>query len=236
MFKTLFQIILFIAISVFSQSVSAEESVALQCGDNAVEMLINKPAGSVPTAAVVYTHGLIVEKIGRRAAAAKGYDVGEFTAAFARAGYLALAPLRDPFTDGVACLGAVLRYLQTVFSIGRERVIVAGFSKGGDVTLEFAINHSGLAGVVLMSPAISTAINAEDVRSVSAPLLVTLGQRDPEMLRSAVLGRLVPALRKQGKMVELYSEFDGDHRWFWKVRPDHWDKVIAFSKRVLPLN
>ena len=209
----------------------AVEFVPLRCGEDEVSAIIAHPSAS-PAGGVVYTHGFIVEKIGWKAARQRGYDVSAFVDAFAREGYVAIAPVRTTETSGIDCIRAAIDLLQDTLAIPRERVVAAGFSRGGGITLQFALTQREVQAYILMSPAIPSHLNERELGKMGAPTLITLGARDPATIRSSVLERLVPALQKQKREVEVHSQFDGDHRWFWQIRPEYWSKISAFLKRV----
>src|SRR3990172_7975710 len=58
------------------------------------QALLCRPRGTGPFPAVVYNHGLIVDRVGYERAARRGYDLDGICGALAADGFLAFAPIR----------------------------------------------------------------------------------------------------------------------------------------------
>ncbi len=143
----------------------------------AVKALLGIPDGIVKAPGVVYSHGTLVRRMGYEAAKSKGYDVADYVEALNKAGYVALAPVRDEgvlpdpnnarkgsvgkeprpsllagIEQGIASLRAAVTYLRK-HPTATGKVGAIGFSEGGLVTLWSLLNGLDANAAVLMSPA-----------------------------------------------------------------------------------
>ena len=121
-----------------------------------IEALYRHPGGD-RRPAVIYNHGKEVELKGYAAAAASGYDVADFVDQLARDGYVALAPLRPSkvtrFSDWREMIVQGIAFLKAQPGVDPNRIYMIGFSKGGLLSLQVAIEEDrDLAGLILMSP------------------------------------------------------------------------------------
>jgi dienelactone hydrolase len=221
------------------------EWLTLETELGGIDALFRHPAPSELRGAVIYNHGAIVESLGYEATAAEGYDVDDFVAAIADAGYAALAPMRgSAYQLGDGVVGAAVDYLRSRDDVDGDRIFLIGFSKGGLVTFYHAAPLDNLAGVVLMSPAIGTGSWSSesdmdsylnglgiDLEAIDARVMFTLGDADPSSIRTNVRDYLVPRLASLDVDVDLPDDYPGDHRSFWVVRDEHWPDVVAFLNR-----
>jgi len=142
-----------------------------------VRALLGIPDGISKAPGVVYSHGTFVRRLGYDAAKAKGYDVADYVEALNKAGFVALAPIRDegvlpdPFNarrgevgreskpsikagmeQGIASLQAAVAFLRE-HPTATGKVGGIGFSEGGLVTLWSLLRKLDTNAAVLMSPA-----------------------------------------------------------------------------------
>lgn len=129
--------------------------------------------------AVIYNHGSSVRKFGYRDSVNRGYDVKDFVRALAKAGYVALAPLRkhkrlpsrkgppgdvvfkmpseewtDAVEEGLRAISTSIGFLKKQPNVAVEKIGVIGFSEGGLITIFSAFEHNDLRAVVLIAPAL----------------------------------------------------------------------------------
>ena len=227
--RHLYRILMLVVLWTFCLPAFAEPIlIRLESGHQAILSRPTKP----PVTAGIYVHGLIVEKIGAKASAEKGYDVAAFVKAFAEASMIGIAPLREAGSSAGSGIRESLRYLHAQHGLPKERVYLVGFSRGGALVLEHleSVGHTG--PVALLSPALPKSFSFTPNSPVKIPILITLGDRDPSSIRNGVPERLIPALKSSGAQVTLKDSYPGDHRWFWKVQPKHWPEVVAFAKSL----
>ncbi|NQU57372.1 MAG: dienelactone hydrolase family protein [Rhodospirillales bacterium] len=247
---------IFLALTLFVSCVSysavAETSwVQFQVGGDTVKALIALPSGQGPHAAVIYNHGSVVREKGYKSASARGYDPADYVQALADAGYVGLAPIREHLTSsnyrtavigGVETVKATIRYLKGRSEVKKTRIGAIGFSEGGLVTLWSAIEGAELSAIVLMSPAtiqeagdkqLKVAASTPHLARLTMPLLLTVGTNDNRSIRKVTERRLIPNMEKLGMEFTYKTDYPGDHKWFWKVRPDHFGDVIAFLAKHL---
>ncbi|MBC8158716.1 MAG: dienelactone hydrolase family protein [Alphaproteobacteria bacterium] len=168
--------VLFAAWFLMVSSALAVDWVGLDVVGTKVRAIIAMPEGAGPHPAVIFNHGTGVRHHGFEGSKSMGQmDVGTFTDALAKQGYVALAPIR-PFKSymayverggtvgsgsdwaevverGIDTVKTALAYLQARGDVRKDRIGVVGFSEGGNVTLWTVSETPGFAAVVLMSPA-----------------------------------------------------------------------------------
>lgn len=129
--------------------------------------------------AIIYNHGSSVRKFGYRDSVNRGYDVKDFVRALAKAGYVAVAPLRkhkrlpsrkgppgdvvfkmpaeewtDAVEEGLGAISASIGFLKKQPNVADDRIGIIGFSEGGLITIFSAFEHNDLRAVVLIAPAL----------------------------------------------------------------------------------
>jgi len=204
-------------------------SVKYSHENQAFEALYKHPEPGSLSPAVIYIHGAIVER-GYKEIARQGYDVRDFLHALTDSGYAAIVPLRGTATDAEALLGiqGALDFLKDQSDIETDKIAIMGFSKGGRLALE-SLDKNYYQAAVIMSPGISGfSENLSDL----PPLLLTAGQRDPASIVKAVES-FCDNIAEFKNPVECRTDYPGNHQWFWKVRPDHWQDVETFLGRHL---
>lgn len=207
-----------------------------------LEVLVSKPRTSGPHPAVVYHHGQIVQDKGRAAAAEAGYEVGDFVQALARAGYVGVAPLRPAgFQHSSDFAAGILSFLRSDETIDPDRVAMIGFSRGGAVLLQVLLERKVWGtlrprAAVFMSPALSEVPGPEELEELSPRVLITLGERDPASIQEKARDGLLAQLHAAKGVIPSIGIYEGDHRWFWKVRPKYWRDIRAFLKDAFEPN
>jgi len=190
-----------------------------------------RPAGTGPFAGVLYSHG------GRQGAV--GGDLQGTCAALADAGYLAHARRRIDEDHMPLQLADALVGLDTLLAhpdldIGRVGII--GFSRGGLLTLQMAVDRPSVVhAVVLMAPAHglrSMEATLEDVTAVDDPVLVLVAENDVfQADHVAIAHDVEAALVAAGKDVHLvvYPPYQRDgHALFFEVQDPYWSDLLAF--------
>lgn len=142
-----------------------------------VKALLGVPDGVTNAPGVVYSHGSKVRRQGYEASKKGGYDVADWVEALNKAGYVAIAPVRDSgvlpnplsarkgdvgnessdsmiqgLEQGIASLQAATALLKA-HPTATGKVGALGFSEGGLVTTWAAIRGLDADALVLMSPA-----------------------------------------------------------------------------------
>ena len=202
--------------------------------------------------AVIYVHGAIVRTAGYDKAADAGYDVADFTRAFAQAGFVALAPLRviandgangdDIVAEGLSSVLAASAALRARDDVDPQRISVAGFSEGGLIALWALARMPDLRSGVVMSPAsmdgrrgraatlgFATFLKDGAVKAIRAPLLLTVGEEEPRSMRRRT-DRLAETLIKSYKRFRYIHTYRGNHRWFRQPQPEVMADIVAFLK------
>ncbi|MBI4399259.1 dienelactone hydrolase family protein [Candidatus Micrarchaeota archaeon] len=208
------------------------EWVTLETADGTIRALYFHPHPGKRLPAVIYNHGVFVEQYGYEQAAAQGYDVKDFVQALGDGGYAALAPIR-PESNDLSSVDSAFDFLKDQKDVDGEKIIMIGFSKGGVFTLKKAIeNPPGLKGIVLLAPAIAGDEIATELFSglnnVTVPVYVGLGKNEPNKAIVENVNKLIPQLKNLGKDVRYKTDYPGDHKWFYEVRPEYWDDVRSF--------
>lgn len=141
-----------------------------------IKALLGVPDGAAKAPSVIYSHGTFVRRVGYEDAKTGGYDIRDYVDAIVKAGYVALAPVRDihplsssrvrpgemtnqtrqewieSIDQGIASVVAGIRFLASHDRVSGPIGLI-GFSEGGLVTLWAAIEGADAKALVLMSPA-----------------------------------------------------------------------------------
>ncbi|MCP5368807.1 MAG: dienelactone hydrolase family protein [Hyphomicrobiales bacterium] len=191
-------------------------------GGTAGRAMVCKPEGAGPFPAVVYNHGLIVDRDGLSAASGKGYDMAGMCRALAGEGILAFFPvrasglghLRNHLTEVEAALEAV----RARPDVDPNRVVLAGFSRGGLLTMVAAARGASARAFVIMAPAPGRGMFDRVVpraAGIAAPVLVMVEAGDSADIRGNV-DSLEAALRG-GRVPHRVIRYDrgGGHKLFY---------------------
>jgi len=189
------------------------------------------PENATDLPGVLYNHGGLGDAIGG--------DLEGTCRALAEAGYVGYAKKRRETESMEGHLDDVytgLDALQSHPSVNADRIAIIGFSRGGLLTLQAAIERpTSFEGIVVMAPApgadgqFSSVLDTID--TVQAPFLVLVSENDTVHAEHVDLAEsLVEALESAGSSVEyiLYPPYGDDgHELFFKV-DDYWPDVTAF--------
>lgn len=190
-----------------------------------------RPQGQGPFPAVLYNHGGLGDAIGG--------DLEGTCQALADQGFLAHAEKRPETVSLEGHLDEVLHALETLrrnTDADTDRIGIMGFSRGGLLTLQAAIERpDDINAIVLFAPAPGK--NAlektlESVASITAPVRIYVAANDLYQADHVQLAKDVEvALSAAHKDVELiiYPEFGNDgHELFFEVTDLYWLNVLAF--------
>ena len=195
-----------------------------------------RPGGPGPFPGVLYSHG------GRQGAV--GGDLEGTCEALADAGYLAHSKRRiDEDNMGLQLVDALVG-LDTLLAhpdLDTDRVGIIGFSRGGLLTLQMAVERpDDVHAAVLMAPAHGVYTmdrTLEDTTPVDDPILVLVSEND--LIQSdhvAIAHDVEVALTDAGKAVRLiiYPPYHQDgHELFFLVQEPYWPDLVAFLDRQL---
>jgi dienelactone hydrolase len=216
-------------------------SFAVKDGER--QAIICRPKGNGPFPAVVYNHGSIVDANGVDGAAERGNDLTGICAAFAKEGYLAFLPIREPYPMGRKWMnyrdsykGIVARavdHVKTRPDVDSSRVALVGFSMGGLSSLMAAPARGDLRAIALLAPASGRGRFREGVAragEIQAPVLLMIESHDEFRVIRHGVKKLENALREAGKEVRLirYNR-GGGHQLFWSV-DYYWKDLADFLK------
>ena len=189
------------------------------------------PAGTGPFPGVSYNHGGLGGQIGG--------DLEGTCRGLAEAGYVAYSKKRrdsvpldghlDDVRDGVDALRAAAR-------VDVSRLAIVGFSRGGLLTLQAALEWpSEWNAVVLMAPAPgnnSMDLTLQDVSALAAPVLIQVSENDLfQADHVQIVEDVKAALDAAGKEYtsHLYPAYGDDgHELFWEVQEPYWSDLLDF--------
>ncbi len=195
-----------------------------------------RPPGDGPFPGILYNHGGLGDAVGG--------DLEGTCRAFAEIGYVARSQRRMntvPLTGHLDTVLLGLDALRADESVDNNRIGMIGFSRGGLLTLQAAIERPDQMHAVIVcapAPARDTLERTlERVAAIQAPVRVMVSQNDQQNMRGMMVDHVVlstsvaDALRAAGKEVELtvYPPFEDDgHRLFFEVRDPWWSDAAAF--------
>ena len=227
-----------------------------------IQAIYGTPDSAGKHPAVIYNHGLIIRKMGYYEKARRGYDVKDFVEGLASNGFAAIAPIREtgrvedlsaglpPRTDisaeewteaieeGLDLVNSSMQFLKSQPDVAGDKIGVMGFSEGGLITFWSPILYKDLKAVVIMSPGNMGSSSyrfrnaLKKVDTITAPVFLTFGDSDSRKIRDNCFNHLIPKMERLGKTFE-YKVYNGDHRWFQKVRKEYWDDIISFFNKHL---
>lgn len=195
-----------------------------------------RPAGPGPFAAVLYNHGGLGDMVGG--------DLSGTCEALAAAGYVARSEKRPETMQLTGHLEDVLAGLDVLRSrqdVDADRVAMIGFSRGGLLTMQAALERPAqIAVAILLAPASGNgALEAalSDVSALVARVHVFVSENDLFQDDHVGLAESVEsALSSAGKTVALtiyppYAE-DG-HTLFFDVQEPYWSDVLEVLDSAL---
>lgn len=147
----------------------------------------------------------------------------------------------EAIDQGIASIVAGVSFLSNhERSTGKTGLV--GFSEGGLATLWSIVDGTHADAVVLMSPAtirdagprsLKAVKKSGRVSTINSPLFITVGEDDNRSIKKFVAKGLLKTLRENGQTFESRTDYPGDHKWFYKVRPEHWTDVRTFLDKYL---
>ena len=198
-----------------------------------------RPSGAGPFPAVTYNHGGVGDIIG---GAPK-----ETCEALAAAGFVGFAPIRRQ-TRSIAGnpddVQAGLDYLLGLDYVDRNRVAMAGFSRGGALTFMAAARGAPIKAVVIMASAVpppQSGFIFGDAVKIRVPVLLLVAENDTGSRKTMGqnifegMRRMSAALTEAGNTPKLivYPPYKSDgHEMFFEIGA-YWTDVVEFLKKHL---
>ena len=68
----------------------------------------------------------------------------------------------------------------------------------------------------------------ESLEALDIPLFVLRGKDEPNPTIVENVDALITKLNELGKSVQHKTDYPGDHKWFYEVRPEYWADIVAF--------
>lgn len=205
-------------------------------GDLSGNALICTPKGTSPFPAVVYSHGLVVDKHGILGAANRGYDLSGICRALADDGFLAFLPIRRSGLGKLeGHLSEVLDALAAVKArpdVDRNKVSVAGFSRGGLLSLMASVRGVSAQSFVLLAPAPGAGTFRKElglVHKIGAPMLAMVERSDsPAITKNVDLRE--NALQAAGKPHKVMRYDGGEGHALFATAGYYWPDLIRFLR------
>lgn len=217
-----------------------------------LKALLELPAGRKPAGAVIYLHDAIVRSEGVQGASDRGYDIAAFIRAFADAGFVAIAPVRetpvtaangdDAVDEGLAAILGTMAFLRARKDVDPAQVSIVGFGEGGLIALWALSEMPDIAKGVVMSPArltrgrgqavsrsLDALIGSGWLKSVHGTILLTAGEKETRRGLPAAEDT-AQALMKSYRRFTLIRNYRGNNRWFRTPRDAFMDDVVRFLK------
>ena len=138
---------------------------------------------------------------------------------------------------GIRSVHAARAYLTASARVTTGQIAVIGFSEGGNITLWSLLENANYASAVLMSPAtlrsarkfrLRSAGKDPRIENLTIPILLTVGADDMRPIRRVMKRLLAPRLSQASTDFTFKDDYPGGHRWFHKVRSEHWRDVTDF--------
>jgi acetyl esterase/lipase len=213
------------------------ERISVSSGQYQLQGSLCIPAGKGPFPAVVYHHG----GLGRRIGGAPE----DTCSALAANSFVGIALIRRPtrpLTGHLDDANAAVDYVKKLPGVDPQRIGVIGFSRGALLTWQQAAGRRDLSAVVIMAPAVNSALSLKDASRINVPVFVLVAENDTgskytrnrDTLRFTQ--RLIGALEQAGRDVRtiIYPAYQPEgHSLFFKVRKQYWTDVIRFLKSTL---
>ena len=227
------------ALLIICQGCASTLLVDYRVGHETGKALVCRPEGDGPFPAVIYNHGLIVDRAGYQNASERGYDLDGFCHALAKDGFLAFVPIRGTGVRNIPVhveeVSRAIDYVKTLPEVDPSRIALMGFSRGGLLTLMVGVERQDLKSLLILAPAPGRGHFAEAVELVPAlnvPVLLLVEASDEDIILEdfALLKDALQANRKEARIIR-YNQ-GGGHRLFWGV-DYYWKDVGAFLRETL---
>ena len=234
--------------------------------DETLRAVVAEPSVAGKRPAVIFNHGTDVRREGYEGAKRQGLtNVDDYVKALSEQGYVAIAPLRtllareatldrgrlvgtpeqwdEVIAYGIRAVTASRRYLSERPEVDSSRIVIMGYSEGGNVALWSTIQTPGYRAVVLLAPAamptstqyrLREAARPDLLQRIAAPVLLAVAANDFEVIQRVAKEALIPNLQQVNPAFSFRVDYPGDHNWFSKVRPELWNDVTRFLRRHLP--
>jgi len=189
------------------------------------------PGGAGPFPGVSYNHGGLGDQIGG--------DLEGTCRGLAEAGYVAYSKKRRESVPLDGHLDDVRDGIDTLIGsqgVDTSRIAIVGFSRGGLLTLQAALEWpSEWNAVVLMAPAPgnnSMTETLQDVSALAAPVLIQVSENDLfQADHVQIVEDVKAAFDAAGKEYTsyLYPPYGDDgHELFWEVQDPYWSDLLDF--------
>ena len=218
-------------IVMLSGCVASGQKAIYSEGDFTLSGSLCKPQGRGPFPAVVFNHGGVGPIIGGAPE--------ETCAALAKAGFVGFSPIRRldrPLFGHLDDVNDAVDYVKSLPYVQSTRIGVMGFSRGGLLTYQVAVQRRDFRAVVIMASAVHPSLNLSQAGAISAPVLVLVSENDTGSRRTRgrntlkTTQQLFRALKEADKDATLivYPAYGDDgHTLFFSVG-SYWTDVIAF--------
>jgi dienelactone hydrolase len=198
-----------------------------------------RPSGAGPFPAVVYNHGGVGNIIGGAPQ--------ETCEALAGGGFVGFSPIRRKTRSMAGHLDDVqagLDYLLRLDYVDRNRVAMAGFSRGGALTFMAAARGAPIKAAVIMASAIpppQSGFTFGDAVKIRVPVLLLVAENDTGSRKTkgqntlAGMRRMSAVLTEAGNTPKLivYPPYRGDgHEMFFEIGA-YWTDSVEFLKKHL---
>ncbi|MBH67755.1 MAG: hypothetical protein CMM58_05320 [Rhodospirillaceae bacterium] len=217
-----------------------------------VEAFVSKPKSGL-NGAVIYLHGTKIRKLGYDKASWRGYDLSDFVEAFARKGFVAVAPIRttdigtsngdEALSEVVSSTNKAISFIEKTHPELATRIFLVGFSEGGLGALWALTNNLKVRAAVVASPATmdgsikknfstsksknwSEFLAREMARSIKTPVLFTIGSDEWENMQVFV-NRLVKQLA-DSQHPSIKKVYTGHHKMFHVPKKDWIKDIVNF--------
>ena len=227
------------AVLIYSQAFASSLLVNYRVGEKSRKALVCRPQGKGPFPAVIYNHGLVVDRAGYENASARGYDLDGFCHALAQDGFLAFIPIRETgrgnIPGHVEEVSQAITYVKSLPEVKPLRITLMGFSRGGLLTLMVGVEREDLRSLVILAPAPGRGHFADAVERVAAlkvPVLLLVEASDEEVIIEdfQLLEEALNTHNIEARVIR-YDQ-GGGHRFFWGIN-NYWKDIRAFLHETL---
>ena len=220
-----------VLIVILSGCVAAGQKVVYKQSGSTLNGSLCKPNGTGPFPAVVYNHG--------GAGPIIGGAPEEACEALAEAGFVGFSPVRRqtrPLFGHLDDVNTAIDYVKSLPYVQSSKIGVIGFSRGGLLTYQAAIQRRDLKAIVIMASAVHPSMDLSQASSISSPVLVLVSENDTGSRRThgrntlKATKQLAHALKGTDKDATLFiypPHSDDGHTLFFSMG-SYWADVVAF--------